>query len=98
MAGKRDGMETKFSEKQGEPQSSVNLAIQRLKTNPLTEIETEICDLLFIGKTAKQIANIRTCSYRTIERHRANIKIKLGGEKLSPYMLLKIKKLSDDIS
>jgi DNA-binding CsgD family transcriptional regulator len=64
-----------------------------LRVSPLTKIESHVCLLLYLGKTAKEMASIRNCSYRTIERHVANIKIKIRGEKLSPAVLSAIQEL-----
>ena len=62
--------------------------IQRdLEVNPLTEIERQVCRLLSRGRTAKQIALVRECSRRTVERHIANVKSKVEGAKLSPAVL-----------
>lgn len=63
---------------------------KQLKINPLTKIEKEICQFLFDGKTAKQIAFERGCSFRTVERHTANIKTKIREGKLSPAVLFLI--------
>ena len=63
---------------------------KQLKLNPLTKIEKEICQFLFDGKTAKQIAFAKGCSFRTVERHVANIKTKLRERKLSPAVLFLI--------
>ena len=61
-----------------------------LKKTPLTPIEFSVCSLLFVGKTAKEIAAERYCSYRTVERHVDNIKAKVGDHKLSPIILYAI--------
>ena len=58
-----------------------------LEVNPLTEIERQVCRLLLCGRTAKQIALVRECSHRAVERHIANVKGKVEGEKLSPAVL-----------
>ena len=63
---------------------------EQLKINPLTRVEREICQFLFDGKTAKEIAVVRDCSFRTVERHIANIKTKLREGKLSPATLFVI--------
>jgi len=68
----------------------VESVLIKLKENPLTDIESQICSLLFLGKTAKEIAVERRCSHRTIERHVDNIKGKVGDHKLSPLILLSI--------
>ena len=68
----------------------VESVLIKLKENPLTDIESQICSLLFLGKTAKEIAVERRCSHRTIERHIDNIKGKVGDHKLSPLILLSI--------
>jgi|TARA_B110000879_G_C10721835_1_gene336888 DNA-binding CsgD family transcriptional regulator len=69
---------------------------QAMLLNPLTGIEKHICLLLLTGNTAKEIASLRSCSYRTVERHVANIKIKIGGVKLSPAALLVIHSLDQE--
>jgi DNA-binding NarL/FixJ family response regulator len=68
----------------------VESVLINLKENPLTDIESQVCSLLFLGKTAKEIAVERRCSHRTIERHIDNIKAKVGDHKLSPLILLSI--------
>ena len=66
---------------------------QSLAAHPLTKIEKQICFLMFTGKTAKEIASLRSCSYRTVERHVANIKVKIGVRKLSAAVILAIHNL-----
>ena len=66
---------------------------QATALQPLTAIEKHICLLMFMGHTAKEIAGLRSCSYRTVERHIANLKIKIGDLKLSPAALLAIHNL-----
>ena len=61
-----------------------------LSVSPLTAIEYAVCSLLFLGNTAKEIATIRNCSFRTIEKHIENIKMKIGGRRLSPIILVAI--------
>ena len=68
----------------------VESVLFKLKETPLTDIESQVCSLLFLGKTAKEIAVERRCSHRTIERHIDNIKAKVGDHKLSPLILLSI--------
>lgn len=65
----------------------IHVVKEALILDPLTEIELQICSLMYLGKTAKEIAIIRDCSYRTVERHVANIRLKIRGEKLSPAVL-----------
>jgi len=48
------------------------------KHNNLTQKELEICNMLKSGMTSKEIADILAISYRTIEKHRYNIRKKLG--------------------
>jgi DNA-binding CsgD family transcriptional regulator len=43
----------------------------------LTQVEREILVLIREGLISKEIANIRKCSPRTIEKHRSNILKKL---------------------
>tara|TARA_B100000780_G_scaffold278495_1_gene252206 strand:+ start:2144 stop:2443 length:300 start_codon:yes stop_codon:yes gene_type:complete len=75
--------------------SLIESVINKLTLTPLTYIESQVCSLLFLGKTAKEIATERRCSYRTIERHIDNIKGKIGDHKLSPVILLSISLLID---
>jgi len=53
----------------------------------LTRTEQQIVVGLFLGLSAKEIANIRLTSNRTVEGHTAAIKHKLGVTKLSGYVL-----------
>lgn len=53
----------------------------------LSEIELEILGHIKTGKTSAEIAIIRDCSVRTIEKHRSNI-IKKMGMKSSQNALL----------
>lgn len=77
----------------GEVASLEILIKQATNLQPLTDIELHICSLMFSGRTAKEIAVYRSCSYRTVERHIANVKIKIGGLKLSPAALVAIRNL-----
>tara|TARA_B110000093_G_scaffold62950_1_gene68173 strand:+ start:2033 stop:2323 length:291 start_codon:yes stop_codon:yes gene_type:complete len=77
----------KFTEDQKQLIVSVHAALEEI---PLTLIESHVCSLLFLGKTAKEIAAKRHCSYRTVERHVDNIKAKVGDHKLSPIILYAI--------
>jgi DNA-binding CsgD family transcriptional regulator len=52
-----------------------------------TTAEMEICFGLLIGLSAKEIANYRSCSNRTVENHIANIKGKINVNQISPLML-----------
>ena len=56
----------------------------------LTATEEKICIGLALGLTAKEIAKARGSSYRTIERHIANIKIKIGCRRLPPILLMQL--------
>jgi DNA-binding CsgD family transcriptional regulator len=74
--------------------ASLEVLIERATAlQPLTAIEKHICSLMFTGHTAKEIAVLRSCSYRTVERHIANLKLKIGELKLSPAALLAIHNL-----
>ena len=53
----------------------------------LTRTEQQIVVGLFLGLSAKEIANARETSSRTVEGHTAAIKHKLGVKKLSGYVL-----------
>jgi DNA-binding CsgD family transcriptional regulator len=44
----------------------------------LTQVEKDILALIRKGLISKEIANIRNCSPRTIEKHRSNILKKLN--------------------
>ena len=48
------------------------------KNANLTSREIEICDLIKNGLTNKQMADLLNVSLATVERHRANIRRKLG--------------------
>ena len=55
-----------------------------------TDTEREICVGLYIGLSAKSIAEWRDCSPRTVENHIANIKRKVGGGALTPLLISSI--------
>jgi DNA-binding CsgD family transcriptional regulator len=55
-----------------------------------TDSEREICAGLYIGLSAKSIAELRGCSPRTVENHIANIKRKVGGGALTPLLISSI--------
>jgi PAS domain S-box-containing protein len=48
------------------------------KTYKLTPREIEVCNMVKGGLTSKDISNLLNISYRTIEKHRKNIRQKLG--------------------
>ena len=54
----------------------------------LSQIELEILTLIKAGYISKEIASIRNCSSRTIEKHRSNIIKKLGIESSQHALLL----------
>jgi DNA-binding NarL/FixJ family response regulator len=56
----------------------------------LTFTEELVCVGMAFGLTAKEIAKARGSSYRTIERHIANIKSKVGCKRLPPIMLMRL--------
>ena len=56
----------------------------------LTITEELVCVGMAFGLTAKEIAKARGSSYRTIERHIANIKAKVGCKRLPPIMLMRL--------
>ena len=53
----------------------------------LTRTEQQIVVGRFLGLSAKEIANVRLISNRTVEGHTAAIKHKMGVSKLSGYVL-----------
>jgi hypothetical protein len=53
----------------------------------LTTAEIETLRLKYQGFTAKQVARIRACSPRTVEKHIENVYHKTGAQKLTPEML-----------
>ena len=55
-----------------------------------TDSEREICVGIYIGLSAKSIAELRDCSPRTVENHIANIKRKVGGGALTPLLISSI--------
>ncbi len=57
-----------------------NTTSQRIKEKALflSEVELEILHYIKKGKTSAEIASIRNCSARTVEKHRSNIILKLG--------------------
>jgi DNA-binding CsgD family transcriptional regulator len=54
-------------------------------TSMLSPRETEICTLIQSGLTSKEIANLLGVSYQTVEKHRRNIRKKIGlsGKKIN---------------
>ncbi|UCE17800.1 MAG: PAS domain-containing protein, partial [Gemmatimonadota bacterium] len=48
------------------------------KLHSLTPKEIEICNMIRSGLTSKEIARLKHSSHRTVERHRNNIRKKLG--------------------
>ncbi len=55
----------------------------------LTATELKICSLLRTGLNSQDVANVLFLSKRTVENHRYNIhrKLKLGDEKLIPFLM-----------
>lgn len=55
----------------------------------LTATELKICSLLRTGLNSQEVANVLFLSKRTVENHRYNIhrKLKLGEEKLIPFLM-----------
>ncbi|MEW6735012.1 MAG: LuxR C-terminal-related transcriptional regulator [Acidobacteriota bacterium] len=47
-------------------------------SEPLTERQLEIVKLFGEGKTSKEIGELLSISYRTVDAHKANIYLKLG--------------------
>jgi DNA-binding NarL/FixJ family response regulator len=54
----------------------------------LTTKEVMVIEALADGESAKSIARAHNNSPRTIEKHIANIKVKLGVDRLSPRMIM----------
>jgi len=63
-----------------------------LTTQTLTPREREIIKLIAEGKTSKEIADILYISFRTAERHRANIMAKFGFKKTADLVKFAIEK------
>ena len=72
-----------------EPNSrpAVHLHPGKETRSELTRTEQQIVVGIFLGLSAKEIANVRETSSRTVEGHTAAIKHKLGVKKLSGYVL-----------
>ena len=51
---------------------------ERLPPGPLTPREQEVVKLIAEGRSSKEIAGLLTISLKTVERHRANVLVKLG--------------------
>lgn len=51
---------------------------EEISTDALTPRESEVIKLIAEGHTSKEIATLLVISERTVERHRANILVKLG--------------------
>ncbi len=61
-----------------EQNTSVSLSSYVVRYKILTEREREIAQFVIQGKTAKETAKLLELSYRTVERHLDNIKLKLN--------------------
>jgi len=70
----------------------VDLCRQKDKAKTMTPREQEIIKLIADGKTSKEIADLLFISYRTAERHRANIMKKFGLKKTADLVKFTIKK------
>lgn len=53
--------------------SCLRMKEQKSRTDHLTATELELIQLLAIGKTTREIAELRCLSYHTINTHRKNI-------------------------
>jgi DNA-binding NarL/FixJ family response regulator len=62
------------------------------ETDQLTVREREILKLIAEGRTSKEIGDLLSISFRTVERHRANMMEKLGVNKTADLVRLAIKK------
>jgi len=69
------------------PRPAVHLHASKEAWSMLTRTEQQIVVGLFLGLSAKEIANVREASNRTVEGHVTSIKRKLGVKKLSGYVL-----------
>jgi DNA-binding NarL/FixJ family response regulator len=72
------------------PRPVLHLHGSREARSMLTRTEQQIVVGLFLGLSAKEIANVRETSNRTVEGHITAIKRKLGVKKLSGYILSSI--------
>ena len=61
-------------------------------TDPLTVREREVLKLIVEGRTSKEIGKLLFISYRTVERHRANIMEKLELKKTADLVRYAIQK------
>jgi DNA-binding NarL/FixJ family response regulator len=61
-------------------------------SDPLTVREREVLKLIVEGKTSKEIGKLLFISYRTVERHRANIMEKLNLKKTADLVRYAIQK------
>ncbi len=74
-----------------EQNASVFLPSYVVKCKILTEREHEIAQFVIQGKTAKETAKLLELSYRTVERHLDNIKLKLNCVKKSELVVKLLK-------
>lgn len=72
------------------PRPAVHWYASKEARSMLTRTEQQIVVGLFLGLSAKEIANTRDTSNRTVEGHITAIKRKLGVKKLSGYILASI--------
>lgn len=61
-------------------------------TNPLTEREQEVLQLVAEGHANSSIAQILSISVKTVEKHRANLMAKLGADDLATLIRVAIKR------
>lgn len=54
----------------------------------ITATEMDVLAGLCVGLSAKEIAHVRQCSHRTVERHIANLKKKCDTKTLSPAFVM----------
>ncbi|MBU1195473.1 MAG: response regulator transcription factor [Proteobacteria bacterium] len=57
--------------------------LKRVEANPLSSREREIINMISQGNTSKEISDIMNISQWTVDKHRSNIKRKLGLKNLA---------------
>jgi len=67
---------------------TTNIFFQLESLDRLTTKEIVVLNALADGESAKSIAREHNNSARTIEKHIANIKVKLGVDRLSPRLIM----------
>lgn len=86
--GYKTVIEEQLAELAGDHNGETDASLLRLSAR-----EMEVCRLVQLGKVGKEIAEILSMSFETVQTHRKNIRKKLGlrGKKISLYTFLRQK-------